>query len=189
MKKLLALLAITTLSFSVFAQQKIEWEQDLKLGKEYFQGEAPTTPKTGIQEYYLSANMDFSYAMGTYEFLFKKNFNKYVNVSISPHHSWMQDGEYTDQLLAYAQLQFDLLELYARKFRKSLYENKKAFSDSNFANELYAQIGNDYSLHLSKLKSDLVANPQNISQHQLAIDTAIIELDQFCKDCKPKKKK
>lgn len=188
--KVIIFTSLFALAFApLFAQQKINWDQALKIDQTHFQGAAPQASNTGDQQYYLSASLDIGYNMSSYEFMFKKNFNEYVSVTLSPEHSWMQEGEYTAELLAYAQLQFDLLELYARKFRKSLYENKKAFSDANFITELYAEIGNEYSLHLSKIRADLASNPQHLEQHQLAVSTEIIELGDYCKECKPKKKK
>lgn len=50
-----------------------------------------------------------------------KNFNKNVTASFNPSSSWIQQGEGTDFLLSYAQMEFDLLELYARKLRTRLY--------------------------------------------------------------------
>ncbi len=123
------------------------------------------------------------------QFAFTKNLNHYVTAYYIPSASWIENGKFTQQLLLMTNL--DLADLYARKFRKKIYE-KKISSNLDFYNEIHVEINKNYldkqSIIYSKVRSQ--ENPELYLQLEIdSINTEIDRLYEFCKSCKPKKKK
>ena len=81
-----------------------------------------------------------------------------------PSYSWIEEGELKDQLLLMANLDFDLVELFARKFRKRMFEAKKVGSGINFFNQIHQEINNEYIAKQSEIQSKLysVENPKRV---------------------------
>ena len=86
---------------------------------------------------------------------------------------------------------FDLAELYARKLRKRLYEEKGAFSDANFFQPVYDEINKEFvDRHTAAGKeTDLGKNRDKLNELRAQVMQEIDELPDFCKTCKPSKKK
>jgi len=129
--------------------------------------------------------------MSGYEFMFTKNFNSKVSCTFDPEASSIiaPDKEIADALIRYAQYEFDLCELYARKLRKSLYENKDAFSDAQFFEPIYKKIHEDYNhdcINAGKL-TDLGKDKEKIEELHSQVLQQIQQLSFFCKTCKPEK--
>jgi hypothetical protein len=125
--------------------------------------------------------------------MMSKNFNSKVTCNFSPSSSVMiaTDAENAKQLLAFAQYEFDTCELYARKFRKSLYEEKGTFSDINYVEQIIYKIRAENTKRTTEAgkltelgKKDLI-----LAELHKQVLTEINELSDFCKTCKPKKKK
>ena len=189
MRRIFFAFILLFVSFSSFGQVKTEWKEGYKLTVLDFQAEAPNSREGQGQTYYLAANLDFAYAMSNYEFMLTKNFNKNVTAFFMPANSWLQQGEGTEILLKYAQMDFDLLELYARKFRQRLYEEKKALSDPNF----FQQAHNDINANMAKRRvamqnATAESEGQGEAYHEQILKE-IAALAEFCKECKPVKKK
>jgi len=184
----IALFLILT-AFTGSAQIKTEWKEGYKLSVLDFTAEAPKNREGQGQTYYLAANLDFGYAMSSYEFMLTKNFNKNVTAFFMPANSWLQEGEGTETLLQYAQMDFDLLELYARKFRQRLYEEKNAFSNPNFFQETYNGINAEMaSRHVEMQNAVAESDSKGAAFHEQVLKE-VAALAEFCKDCKPPKKK
>src|SRR5207237_8698106 len=97
----------------------------------------------------------------------------------------------TMQLLKYVKFKFDLTKLYARKFRQKLYENKKAFSSVDFCKPVYDSIQNEFiQRHTNAAKETDIGRDSTklIILHKEVLDE-IDQLSDFCKACKPNKKK
>lgn len=60
------------------------------------------------------------------------------------------DEDILNNLLRFAQFHFYLAELYTRKFRKEIYENKGAFSSIEFFQPIYQDINKKFSNHYSE---------------------------------------
>ncbi len=136
--------------------------------------------------------MDFSFNMLGVQFAFTKNFNKYVDAYYAPSLSWIEAGNFTDQLIRLANLDFDIVELYARKFRKQMYDNKKTTSNINFYNDLYKEVSAEYKSFQAEIQNEIRTTnnlDSLITQYHLSVNEEIIALEEFCKQCKPKKKK
>jgi len=131
--------------------------------------------------------------MSNYEFMLTKNFNSKVTTIFNRPASYIisPDSITGGRLLKFAQAEFDLAELYARKFRKSMFENKKAFSDPGFYQRLYDSIQKEHAVHVSHLSQNTeigMAGERLREQHQQILSD-IEELSDYCKNCKLKKKK
>ncbi|QNF34048.1 hypothetical protein HUW51_15445 [Adhaeribacter swui] len=176
-------------SFSTFAQVKMEWKKDVVLSKSDFKGQAPQNSIAGVQRHYLAANLDFSYAMSNYEFMLTKNFNKFVTASYNPATSWIEEGNKTDLILKMAQLDFDLLELYARKYRQRLYETKNALSANNFFQQAHDELNAEMIKRQADIQALVTDSESNLEEQHDLIKKEVEVLADFCKECKPAKKK
>ena len=183
------LMLLLTFPFFSSGQAKFEWRDGYKLSVTDFQAEAPTLREGQGQNYNLAANLDFGYQMSNYEFMLTKNFNKNVTTFFIPANSWLQQGEGTETLLKYAQMEFDLMELYARKYRKRLYDEKNAFSNPNFFQEAHAEIMAEMSKRHVQMQNAVSETDSKRDAFHEQILNEITELAEFCKTCKPVKKK
>ncbi|PIQ21091.1 MAG: hypothetical protein COW65_11140 [Cytophagales bacterium CG18_big_fil_WC_8_21_14_2_50_42_9] len=175
--------------FTSWGQAKTEWKEGYKLTVLDFQAEPPISREGQGQTYYLAANLDFNYAMSSYEFMLTKNFNKNVTAFFIPANSWLQQGEGTEILLRYAQMDFDLLELYARKFRQRLYAEKNAFSNPNFFQETYNEINAEMNRRHVEMQNAMAESNSKGEAFHAQILKEITALAEYCKECKPTKKK
>jgi len=175
-----------------FGQQRIQWSNDYQLSINDF---ASPKTKVGAQNNYInsSAQMDFSFQMSNAEFMLTKNFNTKVSTIFVPEAAViLADSESSmEKLLNFARYEFDLIELYSRKFRKSMYDNKGAFSSISFFESLYHEL----QIELTGRHSD-AAEETNLGfvEDRLAllhteVKSELEEFADFCKDCKPPKKK
>lgn len=124
MKKnyLLAILLLHFAAVSSFGQvtdNYLLWSADYKLKVEDF------LIKTKHLETMPSfAHFSLDYQVSGFDFL-TKNFNKKVRNNFIRSASWIDTTIDFSQTLNYQQTLFDLCEIYARKFRKALKENKR----------------------------------------------------------------
>jgi len=189
MPRIFIALTLFLTSFTSFGQAKTEWKEGYQLSVLDFAAEAPKSHEGQGQTYYLAANLDFAYAMNSYEFMLTKNFNKNVTAFFIPANSWLQQGEGTEILLKYAQMDFDLLELYARKFRQRLYEEKNAFSNPNFFQEAHDAVNAELAKrHVEMQNAMAESNSKGAAFHEQVLKEIVV-LNEFCKECKPAKKK
>jgi hypothetical protein len=176
----------------VVAQSRLEWSPDYKLQMSDFQSEGT---KTGgnINSLIAGSGIEFAYTMSTYEFMFTKNFNSKVScVFMRSSASLIATDEKTaGQLLKLSQFDFDLSELYARKLRKKLYENKGTFSDAGFFKPLYDDINKELTERMTKTneETNLGSDETKLAALHAQVLSEIAELPDFCKSCKPPKKK
>ena len=175
--------------FTSWGQAKTEWKEGYKLTVLDFQAEAPQNREGQGQTYYLAANLDFNYAMSSYEFMLTKNFNKNVTAYFMPANSWLQQGEGTEILLKYAQMDFDLLELYARKCRQQLYAEKNAFSNPDFFQETYNGINAEMARRRVEMQNAMAESNSKGEAFYVQILKEVASLAEYCKECKPAKKK
>lgn len=184
--------AVTLLiSFSSFGQDVIEWDKDYRLQKSDF----GLSKKGNIDSYsvYAACVIDFQFQMNGYQFMFTKNFNSKVKTTFTRSASFIQtsDSLISQRLVKLSQVEFDMAELYARKFRKLLFENKNAFSNVGFYQDLYTRIQKEHA----DRHSDLIENTNTgmaenrVREYQEQVLKEIDELSDYCKFCKPAKQK
>ncbi|MFD2520353.1 hypothetical protein [Emticicia soli] len=181
------------ISLSSTAQDVIEWSPDYKLKLSDFQSKSTQIGNVNHYSILPASHMDFSFYMSSYEFMLTKNFNSKVSTTFTQSASVLiaPDNELAQDLLKFAQLNFDLTELYARKYRKKLFESKGVLSNVNFFQEAYKGIEQEYNekvAELGKLTNVGQANIR-IEEAQIQVLKEIDELFEFCKSCKPKRKK
>ncbi|MBC3539253.1 hypothetical protein ACFSC6_07840 [Rufibacter sediminis] len=182
-------LILSLIALNTFSQGRTEWKENYTLTLNDFQAQAPKSQQNGSNSFSLAASLDFGYAMSNYEFMLTKNFNNRVTAYFVPASSWLQQGESNERLLQYAQMQFDLLELHARKYRKRLYESKNALSNYDFYQKANDAISTEYmNAGVEMQDAVLESNAKALEYHQ-KIKKEIAEMAEFCKECKPVKAK
>lgn len=177
-----------------FSQSIVTWSPTYQLTLADFQSpESEINPALTSYSIYPGARIDFHFQMSSIEFMFTKNlnskakatFNKNAAVIIAP------DSTLANQLVAIGQYSFDLTELYTRKFRKALFEQKNAFSKSNFYQTLFTQLHDEMnaeSARVSKI-TELGKNEALLSIEHQQVLAAITLLSDYCMTCTPPKKK
>jgi hypothetical protein len=182
------------ISINVLGQDKVEWTPSLVLTIEDFKSNASKLDKN-VEQFYIqpAIRMDFSFQMSSYEFMLTKNFNSKVVSTFNPKASVIvaPDLDFANKLLSFAHMNFNLLELYARKYRKRLYESKGVLSEVSFFQKAYEGLEEEYNERQAILteSTNLGQNEKRLQEANDQILKEISELSDFCKSCKPKKKK
>jgi len=170
----------------------MEWVPDYAFKMEDFQGSKTINGKDTDKVFVQSGVMlDFAFQMSNIEFMFTKNFNSKVNctflsdaaVIIAP------DSIEAKKLIALVAFDFDLSELYARKIRKELFENKKTFSDATFFQPYFDKMIAERNKISSRvyLESDFGNKDVVLKKEHEAVKGELVSLSDFCKECKPPK--
>jgi hypothetical protein len=186
-------LFLTLLTFTTQGQNMLEWDKDYKLQFSDFQSPSTQIGQTNVYSLYTGVHMDFAFHMSNTEFMFTKNFNSKVNCSLNKAAAYIiaTDNMKATELLNFAQYEFDLTELYVRKFRQKMFSNKGAFSNVNFFKPLYDEVQLELSSrHASATKlTDMGVKSNLLNElHQEVLDE-LTQLADFCKTCKPPKRK
>jgi len=102
------------------------------------------------------AQFSIEYQVTGFDFL-RKNFNKKVNNFMIPTASWIDTTKDVNQSLRYQQVLFDLSEVYARKFRQTLKENRSKISTNgtSIAKELNDKIMTEFAKRRLKYEKDI----------------------------------
>ncbi|UBM60815.1 hypothetical protein LAG90_09220 [Marinilongibacter aquaticus] len=176
------------------AQNKTEWSPSVQLTIEDFQSNASKIDEN-VEQFIIqpAIRMDFSFQMSSYEFMLTKNFNSKVTTTFNPKASVLAapDIMFANRLLKYAQLNFNLLELYARKYRKRLYESKGVLSEASFFQKAYDGLEEEYNERQALLNqtANMGQNEEIVIEANNEVLQEILELEDFCKTCKPEKKR
>ena len=186
----LFLLLITATSF---AQEDINWDGKYKLQLSDFKSPATQIGDVKIYSINGGAGIEFFIAMNTVQLLFTKNFNSKVATVFKPKASSLvaPDKMIANDLIDFANYQFDLAELHARKLRKRIYEEKDTFSNITFFKAVYDEIQNELSekITIAGKETDLGRNKKKSKVLQEALTKELETLSNFCKECKVLKKK
>jgi len=176
-----------------FSQNIIEWDGIYKLKLSDFQSPATQIGDVSMYSLHSASTIDFAFHMTNAEFMFTKNFNSKVNCSFRRDAAVIvaTDSIMALQLLDFARYEFDLSEVNARKFRQQLYEKKGAFSDANFFRPVFDKIQKEYiERHaIAAKETDIGRNSEKLSVLQSMVLVELEQLADFCKTCKPIKKK
>jgi hypothetical protein len=187
------LLLFILLSSNTYAQNIIEWDSSYKLQLSDFQSAATKLKGGNVYSLKSSNTIDFAFSMSNAEFMFTKNFNSKVACSFRRDAAVLiaPDSQLAKDLLEFARYDFDLSELYARKFRKKLFEDKGAFSNVSFFKPLYDEIEQQYTNRYAMVatETDLGRDKEKLKSLHNEVLIEIAELQDFCKACKPSKKK
>lgn len=176
----------------LFAQEPLLWNPDYELQLSDFQSpESEIDPGLTSYSIYSGSKIDFSFNMNSVSFMFTKNFNdkikaifqKNLAVLVAP------DSLTANQLLQFGRYDFDLVELYARKIRKKIYEEKGTFSDSKLFQPIFNELQeemNTVSAQVFKATDFGKDTELLLKEHNKVIDE-INTLSNFCLTCKPRK--
>lgn len=185
---------VLLLCFEAFSQEAIEWTPNYQVTLEDFKSKG-TKIDPSLTTYYLGAGikMDFNYAMSNYEYMLTKNFNSKVAVVLQPTASTIKapNLEMANNMVAMADFQFDLAELYARKFRKRIYDEKEAFSDPRKLGALFESVNKDWNDRSTQSmeEADLGMNREELDRMHKEVLLELEQYPDFCKECKRVKKK
>jgi hypothetical protein len=178
----------------VNAQEIREWQSGQALTLTDF-----ASPQTQIDSIltnysvYHGGTIELNFQMNSVVFMFTKHFNDKISAKFNPKAAVIvaSDTTMAQQFVAYANYEFDLVELYARKLRKKVYEEKKTFSDTQLFqahfNQFMAQMHTE-SARVAKA-SDIGRKPDVLQQEHDLVTQQIEALADFCKSCKPPKKR
>lgn len=188
-------ISIVLLSINAaYSQSIIEWSPSYQLGLSDFQS-PQTEVNSALSNYslYSGANMGFSFSMSNAEFMFTKNFNSKTKATFNRSGAIITapDSALAQQLLSFSQYNFDLTELYTRKFRQQMYEQKGVFSDASFFQPIFMRLQeelNSESARVLKL-TNLGEEKELLQLERQKVLTQIEELSDFCFSCKPPKRK
>ena len=74
MKNTLLIISLLFISIQTYTQQQIEWQVDLEISEDSFQGELPNLSADNIQQYSFMASFDFNFQMLSLQFAFYQKF-------------------------------------------------------------------------------------------------------------------
>jgi hypothetical protein len=191
--KLKLVLLFSLLFNLVNAQSVIEWTPDYKLQLSDFQGEGTKIGGIDIYSLHSASTVGFTVQMTNIQFMMTKNFNSKVDCDFTPEVASLiaPNEEIAQKLLDFAQYEFDVCELYARKLRKALYEEKGTFSDMSYMMPIYNKIRKESTdrIAIAGRQSDVGRNSEKLKELHDEVVKEIAELPDYCKTCKPNKKK
>lgn len=194
MKIIIFSLVVVLSSNSIFSQNIIDWDSEYKLKFSDYQSSA--TEIDSLSNSYMinsGVQMNFSFAMSGYEFMFTKNFNSKVQTVFFRDQASIvaSNMEIVERLVDFGQYEFDLNELYSRKLRKALYENKGAFSSVDFFKPIYDSLRASMSKRHTVVgkESDIGNKVEILRSAQQKVLNEIKNLSDFCRTCKPPKQK
>ena len=177
----------------IFSQNDIVWDGKYQLEVSDFQSSATQIGGVNVASLHTSLGVDFSFYMSNFEFMVTKNFNAKVNNTFKREAASLvaPDENSAKDLVDYARFQFDLTELYARKFRKKIFEEKGAFSNITFFRPIYETIQKELTERDANAgkETDLGRKKEKLQVLHEQVLKEILALADFCKECKPAKKK
>jgi len=177
---------------SATGQSVLEWSSTYKLTLDDFRS-SESEIGGSIYSVYSTASIDFAFQMSQYEFMFTKNLNDKVTCSVKRNNAYIiaPDDTTANQFLQFAQYEFDLAELYARKIRQKLFENKGAFSSANFFQPVFNEMDQERSQRNARAakETDIGRKADQLAILHEQVLTEIAALEEFCKSCKPSRKK
>lgn len=194
LKKYTLLLCSLCVTVLVFGQEPIEWNPDFELQlSDYQSSESEIDSSLTSYSIYSGSKIDFSFNMSSVSFMFTKNFNskikaifqKNLAVLIAP------DSLTANQLLEFGRYDFDLVELYARKIRKKIYEEKGTFTDTQFFQPIFNELQEEMNTVSAQVfkATNFGKDTAHLQQEHENVLKQICLLHDFCASCKPSKSK
>jgi len=174
------------------AQDTIVWEANYKLKLSDFQ--SPST-KIGGDTYRLEtgSQIDFHYHLSEEAFKKIKNFNPKVHCKFKRSAAALiaPDTVSAQNLVKFSQYDFDLTELYSRKLRKQLHEEKHKYSNINFFKAIFEKIQAELNERRNKAgqETQLGKDKKLLKTLHSEVLKEIDAYPNYCKDCDITKKK
>lgn len=172
----------------------MEWNPDYELQLSDFQSpESEIDSSLTSYSIYSGSKIDFSFNMNSLSFMFTKNFNdkikavfqKNLAVIIAP------DTLTANQLVQFGRYDFDLVELYSRKIRKKIYEEKGTFTEAKFFQPIFNELQEEMNTVSAQVfkSTDFGKDSLQLQKEHDKVLQEIKKLSDFCMTCKPKKSK
>ncbi|MEM6643714.1 MAG: hypothetical protein AAF616_12100 [Bacteroidota bacterium] len=177
---------------SVSSQTILEWSPDYKISLEDFQSpQTEINSKLTSYSVFSGADMEFSFRMTTVEFMFTKNFNSKVIATFNKKAAVITAPDTTTaiSLVNLGQYSFDLAELYSRKFRRKMHDQKGVFSNVSFFQPMHHHLQEEMNAEFALVlkATDLGLKKDLLLEARQKVLLEIEELSDFCKECKPPK--
>lgn len=188
-------LILVICGYSLVGQEaKIEWSPDYHITIEDFKGPQTKINEKGSSVFVQSGvSMELAVQMSNFEFMFTKNFNSKITCTFQKNAATLiaPDSLRAEQLANLVQYDFDLSELYTRKIRKELFENKKTFSNVTFFQPYFDKMIAERNAVSSKMyeDTDFGTHTSLLEKEHKKVLEEIRLLSDYCKACKPPKKK
>ncbi|MDG1572258.1 hypothetical protein OZ410_08020 [Robiginitalea sp. M366] len=172
------------------SEDLVDWSPEYRITLEDFRSPAtrihPDLPGSSMQS---GIRMGFLLKMNAAAFLFTRNFNPKVSCTLQPSAAFLTapDSTTAAALVNLARFEFDLTELYARKFRKALFENKKTFSDVSFFQPFFQKLQAELNAESSRVSSAtrLGQDTARLEEEHARVREQLQALADYCKACKP----
>lgn len=190
MKRIITGLIFTISSLSVTFGQNLQegqkrWSSDQKLTLEDFKINISDENNDIVFSQFM-----ISHANGGFDFM-KRNLNQKIENIFLGNASWIDTTKLADipRQIEFQQMQFDLAEIHARKFRKRALENKGQIAKGF---DIINQINNEIMTEFSKSRLVLVKetengrNEQKFAEWEEKIETELKELNEFSYENKKK---
>ncbi|WP_324025568.1 hypothetical protein QSV08_20635 [Maribacter sp. BPC-D8] len=192
LKKIIFTLFIALSSSLVIAQEPMQWTPDYELQlSDYQSPESEINAALTSYSIYSGAKIDFSFNMNSVSFMFTKNFNSKVKAIFQKNLAVLvaPDSLTANQLLQFGRYDFDLVELYSRKIRKKIYEEKGAFSDSSLFQPIFNELQEEMNTVSAQVfkATDFGKDSEMLQKEHNKVVDEINALSDFCMTCKPKK--
>ncbi|SEM11379.1 hypothetical protein SAMN04488008_109112 [Maribacter orientalis] len=194
MKKYTLLLCFLCATVFLFGQEPMEWNPDYELQlSDYQSPESEIDSSLTSYSIYSGSKIDFSFNMNSVSFMFTKNFNSKVRAIFQKNLAVLiaPDSVTANQLLLFGRYDFDLVELYARKIRKKIYEEKGAFSDSKLFQPIFNELQEEMNTVSAQVfkATNFGKDAVMLQKEHNKVKQEINTLSDFCLSCKPKKSK
>ncbi len=178
----------------LFGQEPMEWNPDYELQlSDYQSPESEIDSSLTSYSIYSGSKIDFSFNMNSVSFMFTKNFNnkikavfqKNLAVLIAP------DSLTANQLVRFGRYDFDLVELYSRKIRKKIYEEKGAFTDAKFFQPIFNELQEEMNTVSAQVfkATNFGKDDVMLQKEHEKVKRELFTLSDYCHSCKPKKSK
>lgn len=186
---------VLTIAFSTsfaLAQEPIVWNPDYELQlSDYQSPESEINAALTSYSIYSGSKIDFSFNMNSVSFMFTKNFNDKVKAIFQRNLAVLvaPDSLTANQLLQFGRYDFDLVELYSRKIRKKIYEEKGAFSDASLFQPIFNELQQEMNTVSAQVfkATDFGKDAEMLQIEHNKVINEINTLSDFCMTCKPKK--
>jgi hypothetical protein len=175
-----------------FSQEVFEWQENVSLTmRDYSSVESEINPDCNLYSIKSEIAMDFSFSMKAVMFAAAKHLNNKVTTKFNRAASYLlaPNEEIANRLLAFGNFEFDLVELYSRKFRKALFNEKKSFSNARYFEPIYEEIHKQLNAHHSRVSklTNVGRQEELLAEEHLKVMAELKEYIDFCKECKPSK--
>jgi hypothetical protein len=127
------------------------------------------------------AQFSIDFSVNGFDFM-TKNFNKKVKNEIIKSASWIDTTQFVELSLRYQQTLFDISEIYVRRFRKELRDNRKQIAKGlNIVQEINSKISSDFAKRRLEYDSetDSGANDEKQLFWEEQVKKELLELSEF----------